>query len=316
MAGQPFTISPALTGISLAYTNGAYIADQVMPRLSPFAQSVYKFLRYDFAQGLTVPETRVGRKSAPAEVEFGVTEDSGQTQPYGLDDPVPSTDTRDAPAGYDPVDRATTGLTDLLLLARERRVATIAQSAATYPAGHVETLSGTDKWSDDASDPIGQISDAMDAMPMRPSLLVLGRPAWSALRRHPAIVSAVNRSSGDKGRATVAEAAELLEVDRIVIGESWINAARRGQTPERVRVWGAHASLLYQPAGGISMVQDITWGWTAQTAAPGMPGVARFAGTMPDSSIGVHGGTRVRVGEEVEERVVAPDLGYLFRDVV
>ncbi|WP_372502389.1 phage capsid protein [Tistrella mobilis] len=314
MAGEPFPISPVLTGISLAYANGAYIADNVMPRLPPHDKSVYLYHQFGFDQLITVPDTTVGRKSAPTEVEFRAEERTSQTKRYGLDDPVPLTDSRDAPDGYDPVDFAVTGLTELILLDREVRVASIVQSASSYAASQVETLTGSDKWSDPTSDPLGQIADALDVPPLRPNVMTLGARDWSVLRRHPALVSAINRSSGDKGRVTRREAADLIEVDRIEVGAAWVNAARPGQPSQRVRVWGGHASLTYQ-APNIGSKRIVTWGWTAQTKAPGSAS-ARFAGSKLDDGIGMYGGTRVRVGEEVEERVVAPDLGYLFREIL
>ena len=42
----------------------------------------------------------------------------------------------------------------------------------------------------------------------------------------------------------------------------------------------------------------------------------RIAGTRVDPEIGLKGGVRVRVGEEVKEVVLANDLGYFFQNAV
>ncbi|MCL5459899.1 hypothetical protein M3M33_14780, partial [Loigolactobacillus coryniformis] len=79
---------------------------------------------------------------------------------------------------------------------------------------------------------------AFDAMLMRPNVVVMGRRVFSRLRVHPRITAALAPSgvgntptSGAGGRpATTQALAELLEVDRIIVGESWVNSAKPGQT--------------------------------------------------------------------------------------
>ena len=41
-----------------------------------------------------------------------------------------------------------------------------------------------------------------------------------------------------------------------------------------------------------------------------------IAGAMADSKIGLRGGQRVRVGETVREKIIAPELGYFIQDAV
>lgn len=71
MSGQPFPVDPVLVGIVQAYKNGALIADQVLPRLSPLLpREQFKWWFFDFGQFITLHDTKVGRKSSPNEVEF------------------------------------------------------------------------------------------------------------------------------------------------------------------------------------------------------------------------------------------------------
>jgi len=86
MSQFSFPINPALTAIAMAYRNPdqVLIADQVLPRI-PVAQ-LFKYTKYDLAQGFTIPDTKVGPKSEPNKVDFGGTELQAQTADYGLDD--------------------------------------------------------------------------------------------------------------------------------------------------------------------------------------------------------------------------------------
>jgi hypothetical protein len=70
MATTAFPVNPKLTAIAMVYSNPAtaLIADEVMPRVPTAKKFVWS--NYDVAQGYTVPQTLVGRKSVPTEVDF------------------------------------------------------------------------------------------------------------------------------------------------------------------------------------------------------------------------------------------------------
>lgn len=314
----PFPVQQTLTAIALAYRNERYIADEVMPR-TPVPSREFKWQQFGRDEMFTVPETQVGRKGEPNEVQFTGTEQASFVLDYGLDDVVPNEDVDSAPPGYDPLGRATEGIAELIALGREVRTANLITNLNTYPAANRTTLSGTSQWSDFTnSDPYTAIMAAFDGMLMRPNTLVMGRAVWSRLRVHPKITAALAPSSqgnsstaaGDRGRpATVQAVAELLEVDRILVGESWVNTAKPGQTASLQRVWGKHLAALHiNPAAGIRG-NAITFGFTAEWGS-------RVAGSMPEPKVGLRGAQRVRAGESVRELVVASDVGYFFQNAV
>lgn len=313
----PFPIQQQLTAIALAYRNERYVADEVLPR-TPVPAREFKWQQFNRDELFTVPETQVGRKGEPNEVQFSGTEVASFVNDYGLDDVVPNEDVESAPPGYDPLGRATEGIAELVALDRERRVANLVTALATYPAANRATLSGTSQWSDFTnSDPYTAIMTAFDGMLMRPNVLVMGRRVYSRLRVHPRITAALapsaNGNSGTSnaaGRpATTMALAELLEVDRIIVGESWVNSAKPGQTASLQRVWGNHVAALHiNPAASIRG-NAITFGFTAEWGS-------RVAGSMPEPKTGLRGAQRVRAGESVRELVVASDVGFLWRDAV
>lgn len=313
----PFPIQQQLTAIALAYRNERYVADEVLPR-TPVPAREFKWQQFNRDELFTVPETQVGRKGEPNEVQFSGTEVASFVNDYGLDDVVPNEDVESAPPGYDPLGRATEGIAELVALDRERRVANLVTALATYPVANRTTLSGTSQWSDFTnSDPYTAIMTAFDGMLMRPNVLVMGRRVYSRLRVHPRITAALapsaNGNSGTTnagGRpATTQALAELLEVDRIIVGESWVNTAKPGQTASVQRVWGNHVAALHiNPAASIRG-NAITFGFTAEWGS-------RVAGSMPEPKTGLRGSQRVRAGESVRELVVASDVGFLWRDAV
>ncbi|ODN71180.1 major capsid protein [Methylobrevis pamukkalensis] len=310
MSGFPFTPDPRLTGLVIAHRNAALIADRVLPRLGmPVPTRQFRYLKFDFSQGITIPDTKVGRKGTPNQVEFYATEVADQVEDYGLSDVIPNDDVTNAPTGYDPRDFAATKLIELVDLDREVRVANVVFDAATYPSGNKETLSGTSQWDDPDSTPIEDVQDAMDAMIMRPNKLVLGRPVWTRLRRHPKIIAAISTSGTESGVATLTAVADLLEIPEIVVGDAWVNTAKKGQTVTRTRAWGKHAALLHVPAS-LSSTTDGTpaFGYTAVYGT-------RVSGETP-AKVGLRGGVEITSGESVAEVIASSELGHLFTNAV
>lgn len=322
MSQAPFVIQQRLTAITLAYRNQAFISDLVMPRV-PVDSSAFKWSKYTLADGFTIPDTRVGRKSAPNEIDWTATEQTDSTIDYGLDDRIPQADIDNARAAQavqgvmpiDPEARSTELLTDLIALDRENRVASLLFALNTYPAAQRATLAGTTQWSDYAnSDPVQAIIAALDVCMIRPNVAVFGQSTWSKLRTHPKVTAAIYPNGGNAtgGGTPVSRqaVADLFEIEEVLVGTSWYNSAKPGQAASLSRLWGKHASFIYRAPQVVSPTGTVTFGFTAQWGE-------RIGGNIGnDPSVGLRGGSRVRVGESVKEVVAANDAAYFFQNAV
>ncbi|CAA0101256.1 Uncharacterised protein [Starkeya nomas] len=318
MPRRSFTVDPVLTAVAIAYRNPAQslIADEVLPR-QDVAQERFAWTSYPLAENFTVPETLVGRKGKVNEVDFSGKEETGEVQDHGLDAPVVVSDVKAAEAAraagrsmYDPEARAVEGLTDLITLAREVRVAATVQDPANYAAARKVVLAGGDQLDDyENSDPIETITEAIEGtLIFRPNTCVMGQVGWSKLRRHPHLVNAVKGNLTEKGMITREQFCELFEIERLLVGEGYVNLSRKGQAPNLQRVWGKNIALLHINKAA-APGQGITWGMTAQFGT-------RIAGRIDDPDLGLEGGYRVRAGERIRELVVAKDVGYLIQNAV
>lgn len=308
---RPFPVDARLTGITLAYRNADLIADEVLPRVQVGGQT-FRYFRYDHVQNMTIPNTLVGRKGRPNEVEFGATEDAGQVYDYGLDDVIPNDDIASAPAGYDPVGIATQGLTDLVALDREVRVARLVFNPSTYPVANKEQNTTGDYWDDPDANPVVQIMDILASPLVRPNTAVFSQKVYDRLRVHPKVVAAANAGGGNAavgGVVTREALARVLEIQRILVGQAYVNSAKPGQTPTVQRTWGNHAAFLHINPLANSRSAQTTFGYTAQWQG-------RVSGSMPEPVTGLRGATRVRVGESVNELIVMPGAGYLVQDAI
>lgn len=309
MATRPFPVDARLTAIALAYKNAdvQLIADDVLP-ITP-TDAEFKWLQYDLAQGYTVPDTKVGRKSTPNEVEFKAIEVQDKVVNYGLDDLVPLEDIHDDNQGVDPLGRAVEYTTGLVRLAREVRAAALVFNNAGYATGQKTTLATVTQWSDYTnSNPVSAILSALDTPIMRPNIAVLGQATWTGVRQHPKLVQAIKGTAQGAGAVTRQEFIDFFELQALFIGAGFLNTAKRGQTTAMSRTWGKHAAFIYRdraagPQGGL------TYGFTAAKRSI-------WAGQIDEQKVGLEGSVRVRVGERVKEIIAAPELGYFYENAV
>jgi hypothetical protein len=309
----PFPVTPQLQAIALAYRNDSMIADAVLPR-KPVGLQSFKFLAYPKGQLMTVTETRVSRKGTPNQVEFTATEMTDSTNDEALDDMVPIADIElAAKQGLpDPLGQAVEGLTDLIALKREVRTAALVFGAGNYAASNKTALAGIHQWSDYTagnSDPINDIVTGLDSCIYRPNVMVLGQAVSSKLRRHPAILKSFNGTSGDTGMVPLQYLADLFELEEVLVGQGWVNTAKKGQSATLSRVWGKSCALIYRDKLANPQRSSPTFGFTAQFGP-------RIAGQQYDGDVGMRGGQKVRVGESVKELLMANDLGYFIDTVI
>ncbi|MBG0796841.1 capsid protein [Methylocystis sp. L43] len=315
---RPFVRNAAMTAIAIGYSNPdvAYIGDRLMPRV-PVPTERFKWLEYPLGQAFTVPDTRVGRKGKVKEVEFSATEKDGSVEAYGLQIVVPRSDIDAAKAqrdqglsNFDPLHYATGTLTNIMQLDRELRVAKFAQDPANYDPANVTTIaSAGDRFDDPDSDPEDAIHTALVGVFMtRPNTCAMSDEVWQKLRRQPKLVKKIKGTNFAEGQLTQREFAEYFELLNLLIGTSWVNAARPGQALDMKRAWDKHIAFAFidrsaRPEGGV------TWGFSPTFGT-------RFAGSMVDPDVGLEGGEVVRVGEHINELVVAKAAGALIVNAI
>lgn len=309
MSKSLFPSDPVMTGIAIAFRNKRLIADEVFPYVS-VGRSAFKYLKHNLEEGFTVPNSLVGRKSAPNRVEFSGEDVTDSCQDYFLDDPVPQSDIDDAPEDVNLINNAVERTTDLILLDREIRASNLAFDAAQYATSHKETLSGSDRFDDFvSSNPISVIMNALSSMIIRGNVMVIGRKAYDKLCTHPKIVKATHGNSGDAGIATRQAIASLFELDSVIVGEAFLNTAKKGAIMSLSRVWGNNIALICRDPLARPDSSRMTFGFTARQGS-------RVSGVIHDQITGGRGCHIVRVGETVKEVITSDRLGYLIQNVI
>ncbi|MGJ5804349.1 hypothetical protein ACSCB1_35370 [Streptomyces europaeiscabiei] len=254
-----------------------------------------------------------GSKDKSAEVEYALTRESfGPLTKRSLKIFVPIDDIKRAKTPLNAKSDATEVLRDLMLLDKERRVASIMQNSATFGSGHYVTKSGTGQWSDyDNSDPLADIETGSNAVELdsfkSPNTLLFDKRVWRVLRRHPKLVGLFTNVSG--GLLTKEQFLSLVEeygITKLIVTDTKQNTAAPGQTATGDWVWGKHAWLLYLADGEV-LDKTITFGKSLYM--PDGRNVATNESWEPD-------GTYLREQDDVEEKVMAKEAGYAIFNAI
>jgi len=323
MAQAPFRINPALVAIANDYTrlnskNRGYIADRVAPRIGVEAP-LFEYPEFPMEGALLVPDTQVGRLGRLNEITETFEMVAGAVKDWGIASPLPYRDLAAAQAARIPLNlkvRAVQNTFDKVQLAREVRVANLAFSAGSYLADHVHAVQVADQWQKNGSKPFALIAAKRMGMIVPPNVAVMSERVKSVLLRHPE-GSVLMGGSAESGRKlTDQELAALLGVERIEVGNAIRQTSakkRAGGAVTTAPIWGDHLALIYQPtlnADGTAVTDAdpaflLTFQWGGNVA-----------GEVVDPDMGLYGGERVRAGESLIEKRVAPFAGFLFTNVV
>lgn len=246
--------NPILSSLLLGMGQGAYIAEQLFPRLPQALSGVALAKLGDERLKKYNLRRAPGAKTKRVDISFeGKTYTVNQ---YSVEVPMPRELLREADesrklnvGNHLDVSRiAMVTANDILLLDYEIEVATLATTAGTYAAGHVLALAGGTKWSSATGTPVSDIEAASNTIRKkigkRPNKLTLSADALTALRTNVEILSYLPQTQ--MGPATVEQLKTILNVPEIVVGDAvWKDEAGTGAD-----VWGNNAILAYVPKIG------------------------------------------------------------------
>ena len=302
---QDVVVDPALSNVSIKYTNDVFIADLVLPMVK-VAKQTGKYYVYD-KSNLRVDKTARAAGSAANEIDFGV----APTGTFACDDHALKGFVADeiqdqADAALNPLVDETETVTEKLLLDREINAAALLTSTATLTQN--VTLATTAQWSDYSnSDPIGDVRTARTTIHQntfkKPNTLILGKQAFDILIEHPQIIERIKYSQ--LGVVTAELLARVFQVEKVIVGEAGQNTAVEGQTDSLSYIWGKNAIVAYiAPQIRIKMLTlGVTFTYSTRL-------VKRWRDEDRE-------GTYVRIGNDnYVQKIIAAAAGYLIKNCV
>lgn len=301
---QDVVIDPALSNVSIKFTNSAYIADMILP-IVKVSKQTGKYYIYD-KSNLRIDKTLRAAGSGANEVDFGLSTASFACDDHALKGFVADEIQDQAEAALNPLIDETENITEKLMLDRENAAATLLTTYTNFT--NTAALSGTSQWSDYSnSDPVGDVRTARTAIHAatfkKPNTMVIGKQVFDQLAEHPQILERVKYSA--LGVVTEELLARIFQLEKVIVGEAGKNTAAEGQTDSLSYVWGKNVLIAYiAPKVGL---KTLTLGLTFEY---GNREVKRWRDEDRE-------GTYVRVGKDnYQQKLVAETAGYLYRTVV
>ena len=254
---------PILTSVARGYrSQKASIANALFPIVGVM-QRAGRIMQFDAGSFKLVSTARAPGANTKR-VQFGYGTQNFSLVDHRLEGTVPRELQQEAQngPGIDLAANAVRRVQDMMALEREKQAADLARNASNYAANNKETLSGTSKWSDVASNPFVDIMEAKEIIRGQtgeePNVLALGPKALTALRTHPKILDRLSTAS-DRPPATLAQLAALLELSEIVKG-----GAVYHDGTALADVWGADAILAYTTPASMQDMGSPNYGYTYQ----------------------------------------------------
>lgn len=267
--GQARVVDPVITEVARGYRNETYVGARLFP-VVPVGQRGGKIIQFG-REAFRLYNTKRAPGGRVARVSFGYGGNPYALEQDALSGQVPFEHLEEAAAvpGIDFASVAVNGVRDIQALRLEFAQATLATTAGNYGASNKVTLSGTSQWSDysGTSNPLVDIATGIEAIRsqtgMRPNTLVIGPLVWKALKYHPkmldaALLSSIASVGGLAGGLTLQQAASVLDVRELVVGDAiYFNAA-----DVAADVWGKFAVLAYTIPGSLAAQGMPTYGYT------------------------------------------------------
>ena len=317
-------VNTPLTNISIAFLQSAdaFVAAKAFPNIPVTKQSdrYYTYERGEFNRD----EMRL---RAPGTESAGGSYDVDNTPNYFCDTyafhkDIPDQMRANADAVINPDREATEYVTHKALIKRERLWATRYFSTGVWTnevAGAGSVGAGTViYWSSDNSVPIEDIRTGkrtvQESTGYRPNIVVFSRTTYDILLDHPDIIDRVKygQTPGKPAMSNLQILAQLFELDRVLVMDAIVNTAQEGAAPVHTFIGGKHAMLAYAAPnpGLMTPSAGYTFSWTGLLGA-GAEGnvISRFRRKAKKSD-------RVEIEMSFDQKVIAADLGYFFKDIV
>jgi hypothetical protein len=311
--------SPILSVATMGFTVEGFIGTQVLPYL-PVPGRTAKVITFG-KNGMQLTETRRPLRSEPNQIEISYSESEQTLESFAIQAPLDVEEIEASQTiGVDAVGDAIDACQLTVAIDREKQIADLVTTAASYSVGHKVTLTkGWNEKTDGVSDadPIEAIRAAWapirQAGGVEPNTVFMGWSTWNALLTNTFITSRLAGGTGSgiiQRQPTVADFAAMLEIDpaNVLIGK-----ATYDNDGTFTDLWGDYCGICYRNILRGARRRP-TFGWTYGQQfgeVNGVPllGVAGRWAPSPWAEAAWY-------GERRKPWLANVDMGYLISDTV
>ena len=235
-------VDPVLTQLARGYNNAALIGKNLFPsvrvekeggKIPEFSKEAFKI--YNTERAIRAKSNRISPEGRST-IDYTLTE-------HDLEYPM---DYREIDEDVMPLKiHATHVVTDGIALRHEKMCADLTQDLASYPAGNKITLSSSDQFDNDTSNPFDVFDTAKEAIrkkiAKRPNVCVIGAESFKALKNHPMIIDRIKYTQ--HAVITPQLLRQLLDFDELYVGDA-VSADDAGDFSD---LWKDNVVISYVP---------------------------------------------------------------------
>ena len=294
-----------LTNFSRQVSNEGFIAERAFT-VVPVRKDSDKYATYG-NEHLRVANDRRAPGSPPNEVDYTVGSEDYALIEHTLRDSVPDEELDNADSPFAPFEDATLNVQERIRIRLEKEAAGLFFDPNNWT--YKTTLSGTDQWSDDNSDPFAVIQAAKSSVLSKalraPNIIIVGQEVYDRLVNHPKIIDRIKYTTRDS--ITPDMLARLFQVEQFLVGSTVENVSMEGQADNLQYIWGKHCFVGYRaPRPSLRTV-------TAASLFRGRnyPQARRYRHPDPGAKA-----TWVEYADKWDMRKVADGAGFLIANAV
>lgn len=300
-----------LTTLAQGYTNAEFVGHELFPVVNANKETgkIPRFGKEHFKLNKTFRAIRGKSNRLSWETKDSI---PFEMEEHDLEFPIDNREDQESQDLANLKQFGTMVTTEGIGLTIEKTAADAAQNLSNYPTGNKVALGSGSKWTlADANnvDPILDIDTGKYAVRSKiahnPNVALFGADAWRLFKNHPKVISRLQYNGTWAGVITLAQAAELLEVDKVIVGKAiWFDDTEQTSTD----VWLDNVILSYVPQVAPESRTAIqpSYGYTIRKN--GYPEVD--TGSEERGKIEV-----IRTTDILTVVMCGPDAGYIINDV-
>ena len=306
------TLLPDVGMLALEYARnrGSLIGDQVLPIVRRGSRTGF-YPVLDVQSLAKTADTRRAPRGRYARVDYEVNQDTFACVENGIEEVIDDSEANELSQWYDCIQQSADNCAWIALLSYEQRVADLVMDSSLYGD---QTSTPATAWNASSSDPYGDVQTAKNAIlantGVRPNTIIMGRAARQALNTNAAIVDRIKYSDDvvSLGELPDSFLAAFFGVDRILVGQTYYDAAPLGQDVSMSTIW-PEEDVLVCAINPSENLRTPTLGhtvlWTGDS--PEMLVTETYRSDEVRSDV-------VRCRHHTDEKITLAQAGYLLTD--
>ncbi len=297
-------VDEALTQISIAYRNQAFVAEEVLPVVPvqkkndvffKFSKQHFRAYKDAYAAGQRAQQIEVDLDSRGFYMADG----------HALEDSITDDEREQADPGAQLEVEKTEKLANIIALNEE--IAFFNNVVSPTVITQNSTLSGTAQWSDYVnSDPVNEVLKQRRLVQQQigdfPNTMLLSQPVMDVLANHPRILDRVKyTANGARNQLDEQDLSRVFKVNRVLVSAGLYQTSNEGEADNLGYIMGKNALLFYRPARPGIRVPSLgyTFFWAKRS------GVLRWRELALESDY-------IRVKKYYSQQVIASNAAYLW----